>query len=921
VKLQVALKLKTLYMKNIEAEKDELVLQNESGTYAIIPANKREEVKRLLSEGCYDCIDRIVESLPKASDYAEDGSLFPGWDKVKTMLNPYNWGVSDYTDKYSDKDAAFSAARKAGEKEYLYNGIRYTTDYDLSQEEIPNKGDRLVNTALKMAEKKVDITRPPLGRTEFKREYRDNTCVKGVCDIYKSAGINSGIPDDVYDNRTFAQNYKDYGFELIDNKDLKPGDVVQYYNDNIAEASDYNLEHFPYHLGVAVGNDEYVSDGSKFDPMQKSSLYYYDDKERKDPFLVYRKTSKFFTDKELSELDPNKKNFNTLALQKELANRGYDLSESIKKDGSFDGIWGDETKSALLDYQSKNNKIKAADGLVIDPPTKDWRTYSKEFDAIPYNLDKEINDRFINRSSKSKLQDENKWIAETKENIKQRRINEKIKYIADKLIENNPQGNMSRVDYLEQFGDEAEDIIKTAYPKFSPTLWQETARGLESLTEANLSSTINNIANNKNFTSSEKADMLLEYSDNPIMAKAFDNLNSVKALDIAGKLIQSIYKEDYSSADALQGKQNNAGIVEEIVTDPLNVLGLTAVKKALIPTKGIVLKKGKELSRFKKKQNIKEILNPAAIGTNIGSTVNDASSVTENIKAADGLVVEPPDLAGKLLNTIGGIESNNQYDIQYGGKRNPDLLNMTIDEVLQYQQGMKTSSAVGKYQFINKTLNDLVNQGYVTSDTKFTPETQDMLATKLLERRGLNKYLRGELTSDEFADNLSKEWAALPYNTNKSYYDKDGINKALISREDFMTLFADELNTDIAKQEVMQEQPASKLPVISLQEDDLSDYGIKNDVLQPITQDTMQKLLNPTELVTEIAEPEPSQLSIPDEVKSGLMSMLIQMKYISPGEKLTTDTLKMFVFENLQNLGNFPTDDQSLALITTELNK
>jgi hypothetical protein len=284
----------------------------------------------------------------------------------------------------------------------------------------------------------------------------------------------------------------------------------------------------------------------------------------------------------------------------------------------------------------------AEGGTVIDPPTKDWRTYSKEFDAIPYNLDKEINERFINRSNKSKLQDENKWIAETKENIKQRRINEKIKYIADKLIKNNPQGNMSRVDYLEQFGDEAEDIIKTVYPKFSPTLWQETARGLESLTEANLSSTINNIANNKNFTSSEKADMLLKYSDNPIMSKAFDNLSSLKVLDIPGKLIQSIYKEDYTGADALQGKQNNAGTVEEIVTDPLNVLGLSAVKNALIPTKGIVLKKGKELSRFKKKQNIKKILNPAAIGTNISSTVNDASSVTENIKAADGLVIDPP---------------------------------------------------------------------------------------------------------------------------------------------------------------------------------------------------------------------------------------------------------------------------------------
>jgi peptidoglycan hydrolase-like protein with peptidoglycan-binding domain len=65
----------------------------------------------------------------------------------------------------------------------------------------------------------------------------------------------------------------------------------------------------------------------------------------------------YYTDKELLELDINKKNFDTLALQIELSNRGYKLPKSTKKDGTFDGIWGDETKSALLDWQTKN-KIK-----------------------------------------------------------------------------------------------------------------------------------------------------------------------------------------------------------------------------------------------------------------------------------------------------------------------------------------------------------------------------------------------------------------------------------------------------------------------------------------------------------------------------------------------------------------------------------
>ena len=87
------------------------------------------------------------------------------------------------------------------------------------------------------------------------------------------------------------------------------------------------------------------------------------------PFEVYdriyikdygdgKKKRMYYTDKELSEIDVNKKNFDTLALQRELHNRGYKLPKSTKKDGSFDGVWGDETKNALLEYRKSQNKNK-----------------------------------------------------------------------------------------------------------------------------------------------------------------------------------------------------------------------------------------------------------------------------------------------------------------------------------------------------------------------------------------------------------------------------------------------------------------------------------------------------------------------------------------------------------------------------------
>lgn len=69
----------------------------------------------------------------------------------------------------------------------------------------------------------------------------------------------------------------------------------------------------------------------------------------------------YYSDKELLELDINKKNFDTLALQIELSNRGYKLPKSTKKDGTFDGIWGEETKNALLDWQTKNKRMYYSD--------------------------------------------------------------------------------------------------------------------------------------------------------------------------------------------------------------------------------------------------------------------------------------------------------------------------------------------------------------------------------------------------------------------------------------------------------------------------------------------------------------------------------------------------------------------------------
>lgn len=59
----------------IEAEGGELILRNNNGDVAIIPAKHRQEVLDMVKDGCNGCLDDYIRRLPKQSDYAADGTV------------------------------------------------------------------------------------------------------------------------------------------------------------------------------------------------------------------------------------------------------------------------------------------------------------------------------------------------------------------------------------------------------------------------------------------------------------------------------------------------------------------------------------------------------------------------------------------------------------------------------------------------------------------------------------------------------------------------------------------------------------------------------------------------------------------------------------------------------------------------------
>lgn len=148
---------------------------------------------------------------------------------------------------------------------------------------------------------------------------------------------------------------------------------------------------------------------------------------------------------------------------------------------------------------------------------------------------------------------------------------------------------------------------------------------------------------------------------------------------------------------------------------------------------------------------------------------------------------------GELLDFIAAKESGGDYNAVYGKGSVPGLTDMTIAQVLDYQrqllaQGQK-SSAVGRYQFIRSTLAEEASAaGIDINKEKFTPENQDKLILNRLKRiRGLDKFKSGQLSPQQFAENLSMEFASLPSpirgGGTKSYYEGIAGNKALTSME------------------------------------------------------------------------------------------------------------------------------------------
>jgi len=146
-----------------------------------------------------------------------------------------------------------------------------------------------------------------------------------------------------------------------------------------------------------------------------------------------------------------------------------------------------------------------------------------------------------------------------------------------------------------------------------------------------------------------------------------------------------------------------------------------------------------------------------------------------------------------VLDFIAQYESNGDYDAVYPGKQNPEILQMTVDELFDdmRNRARKTgSSASGRYQYIRKTLQDLVQRMNLDpAETVFDKKTQDKIAIYHLKKdHDLDRWLDGKISSERFLRKLSRTWAGLPDpKTGSSYYAGVLDNRAGLGSDQAMS--------------------------------------------------------------------------------------------------------------------------------------
>lgn len=149
----------------------------------------------------------------------------------------------------------------------------------------------------------------------------------------------------------------------------------------------------------------------------------------------------------------------------------------------------------------------------------------------------------------------------------------------------------------------------------------------------------------------------------------------------------------------------------------------------------------------------------------------------------------------ELMGRVEGPAGFNQVTLATRLQPPRPIVEMTIAEVLAFQRRIRASgaqsSAVGRFQFIYATLNDMIRSRGIDTRLPFDAITQTALARMQMEACGFYEPIS---VDTQVANCLARVWAALPVVTGpragRSHYHGTAGNRALVSPEAVMDVLA-----------------------------------------------------------------------------------------------------------------------------------
>jgi hypothetical protein len=301
-------------------------------------------------------------------------------EKLKSRLNPYNWGVEDYS-KEKDFNNAYSTAKKFGEKEFMYKGKRYNTKYaGTPRQEVGTYGVDGKSVHLMNINDPAQVNLYPVfGKylpSHIEASIKDNqTSVNYSSTGNFPFGINKvknkgeksfnvyGQNNLIFSNKVASLPTGDYMIENVkDFDESTPSDWNLFTNncaDNVCDAFG-----IPRNKGIQTPSGAISKIKEKYPTLDVTGRTY------EDYDNLYKELQNQSNEKILSQAKNilgvasspeiqksglSKKLISTL--QGVLHDEGYDLPNSLKQDDSYDGIYGPETKKALEDWKKKNKSF------------------------------------------------------------------------------------------------------------------------------------------------------------------------------------------------------------------------------------------------------------------------------------------------------------------------------------------------------------------------------------------------------------------------------------------------------------------------------------------------------------------------------------------------------------------------------------